>query len=91
MSIKIKIPSILQELTMGNDTIEVSNVANVGQVINKLEQKYPGLKAQLFDVKGNLSSIYDIYVNGESIYPHELTTPLKDGDLIAIVMLYVGG
>ena len=91
MSVIVKIPSILQELTKGLDTVEVSNVANVRQAMDKLEQKYTGLKAQLFDVKGKLSSVYDIYVNGESIYPNEMTTPLKDGDRIAIVMLYVGG
>jgi hypothetical protein len=38
-----------------------------------------------------ISSIYEIYINGQSVYPNELSAQLADGDEVAIGMLYIGG
>ncbi|MFC1978691.1 MoaD/ThiS family protein [Chloroflexota bacterium] len=91
MSIKIKIPSILQEITSGKDIVEVSGVSSFADALELLESQYPGIKMQLYDKHGNLSSIYEIYINGQSVYPNELSAGLSDGDEVAIGMLYVGG
>ncbi|MBT3363827.1 MAG: hypothetical protein HN929_08615 [Chloroflexi bacterium] len=91
MSIKIKMPPILQELTAGKDVVEVSRVASFQDALEQIEGQYPGIKAQLYDKRGNLSPIYEIYINGKSVYPNELTASLRDGDEVAIGMLYVGG
>jgi molybdopterin converting factor small subunit len=91
MSIRIKIPPILQELTSGKDIVELNEVSSFKDALEKLETQYPGIRMQLYDKHGNLSSIYEIYINGQSVYPNELSTELKDGDEVAIGMLYVGG
>lgn len=90
MSVTVKIPPILKDITHGQDTIEVTG-ATFEQVLNNLEIQFPGLKAQLYDKRGNLISIYEIYINGESAYPNELNKSLSDGDEVSIAMLYVGG
>lgn len=91
MSVKVKIPPILQEITSGKDVVEVSGVSNFADALEKLESLYPGIKAQLYDKHGKMSAIYEIYINGQSVYPNELSTPLADGDEVVIGMLYVGG
>jgi molybdopterin converting factor small subunit len=91
VSIKIKMPPILQELTAGKDVVEVSSAVNFQDALEQIEGLYPGLKAQLYDKRGNLSPIYEIYINGKSVYPNELLAPLSDGDDVIIGMLYVGG
>jgi molybdopterin converting factor small subunit len=91
VSIKIKMPPILQELTAGKDILEVSGAATFQDALDQLERQYPGLKAQLYDKRGHLSPIYEIYINGKSVYPNELLAPLSNGDDVAIGMLYVGG
>jgi molybdopterin converting factor small subunit len=91
MSVKVKIPPILQEITSGKDVVEVSGVSNFADALEKLESQYPGIKAQLYDKHGKMSAIYEIYINGQSVYPNELLTPLADGDEVVIGMLYVGG
>ena len=91
MSVKVKIPPILQEITSGKDIVEVNGVSTFTDALQQLESNYPGLKAQLYDKHGKLSAIYEIYINGASVYPNELSAILNDGDEIAIGMLYVGG
>ena len=42
------IPSLLRNLTAGNDTVSATG-ATVGEVIDSLEQTYPGIRARLCD------------------------------------------
>jgi molybdopterin converting factor small subunit len=89
--VKIKIPPILQEITLGKDIVEVSGATNFKDALEQLESQYTGIKKQLYDKHGKLSPIYEIYINGKSVYPNELLANLTDGDEVAIGMLYVGG
>jgi molybdopterin converting factor small subunit len=45
------IPSLLRDLTGGEETVAVSG-ATVGEVIEALDQSYPGIKVRLCDVNG---------------------------------------
>ena len=92
MSITVTIAApILQEITGGTDVVEVNGVATFREILGKLDIKFPGLKDEMYDEKGELNSIIDVYVNGESVYPNELSAPVKDGDVVSITMLYEGG
>jgi molybdopterin converting factor small subunit len=91
MSISVKIPSLLREITSGRDTIELSAVSSFRQALDEMDKLYPGIRMQLYNKHDQLSPIFEIYVNGVSAYPDELAAPLKDGDEVAISMLYVGG
>jgi molybdopterin synthase sulfur carrier subunit len=91
VNVIVKIPPILQEITLGKDVVEVGGAASFADVLEQLERDYPGIKAQLYDKHGKMSAIYEIYINGQSVYPNELLTPLADGDEVVIGMLYVGG
>ena len=49
------------------------------------------MQQALFDKKGKLQNIVEVYLNGESAYPNELTRNVNDGDEIHLVFFLAGG
>jgi molybdopterin converting factor small subunit len=90
MSIKVNIHQTLRHLTNGQGTAEVTG-NTVGDCLNELVHRYPGMETRLFDKKGKLLNYIDIYVNTESSYPEELAKPVKDGDELSITLMIAGG
>ncbi|MBC7347910.1 MAG: MoaD/ThiS family protein [Clostridia bacterium] len=90
MSVKIRMHPFFQHLVDGQETIEVEG-KNVGQCLTSLVSRFPGLKAELFDKRGQLRSYIEIYLNNESTYPEELNHRVADGDELSIVVMAVGG
>ena len=55
------IPSLMQKLTGGQQQVVVSG-SSVRQIVNNLEEEYPGIKERLLDnnrIKGNISVAVD--------------------------------
>lgn len=91
MSVQIKIPTPLRKLTAEKDTI-TGDGENLGQIIETLEQDYPGMKERLCDESGELRRFVNIFVNGEDVrFLSGLQTPLKSGDEVSIVPAVAGG
>jgi molybdopterin converting factor small subunit len=49
------------------------------------------MKEGLFDKKGKLLNVVEVYVNNESAYPEELAKSVKDGDEIQLILMLAGG
>ncbi len=90
MSIEINLHKTHRQLTDGQETIVVEGTT-VGECLDELISRYPGLEKEIFDNKGKLSNIIEIYLNGLSAFPDELKRPVKDGDKIQIVYFLAGG
>ena len=90
MSIKINIHKTHRQYTNGLDIIEVDG-NTVGACLNNLIGQFPGMKKVLFNKKGKLANIIEIYVNLKSAYPDELAKQVKDGDNIHITLMLAGG
>ena len=90
MSVKINIPDYLSYLANDQDVFEIQG-STVGQCLEQLVAKYPGLRDWLFGKDGNLRRTVDVYVNMESTYPEELAKPVKDGDELHIIIIISGG
>ncbi len=90
MGIKINIHKTQRQYTDGVETVEVKG-KTVGECIEALMQKFPRIKESLFDSRGKLLSVVEIYLNMESAYPDELAKPVKDGDEIHITLMLAGG
>ena len=90
MSVKVRFSPLLQQFTQGQDSVEAAG-NNVGDCLESLERRFPGIKKLLCDERGQLSSAWDIYVNSYSSYPEGLAKPVKEGDELAIVFLLGGG
>ena len=87
---KVNVPPGLQHFTNNQDVVEV-NGSTVGECLNQLTDQFPGLIDELFDKDRTVLYFIDIYINGETSYPEELTKPVKDGDELTILLLLGGG
>jgi len=90
MSIKVRLNPILKSLAGGQEVVEVSG-HTTGECLENLESRFPDIKKMIRDKRGQLRPYCNILVNSESIHPKELTTPVKDGDQIDIVVFVTGG
>jgi molybdopterin converting factor small subunit len=86
----VRIPTPLRTLTGGADEVNASG-ATVGEVIEDLEKKHPGIRERLLDAKG-VRRFVNIYVGEEDVrFLDGLKTALKAGDQISIVPAIAGG
>ena len=91
MGVTVRIPTPLRRMTGGADKVEL-DVADLSQMIDRLESDYPGFKERLLDEEGELRYFVNIYVNGEDIrFDQGLRTSIKSGDEISIVPAVAGG
>jgi len=91
MSVKVCIPSPLQQYTESKDTIDLE-AATVGEALAQLAAQSEGLRTHLFTEAGNLRAFVNVYLNDEDIrFLQRDATPLRDGDVLAIVPTIAGG
>jgi molybdopterin synthase sulfur carrier subunit len=91
MPVKVRIPTPLRKLTNNEELVEVQAVS-VGDAINELQGRYPGIKERLLDDTGGVRRFVNVYVNEEDIrFLQNQQTSLKDGDEISIIPAIAGG
>ena len=62
------------------------------EVVESLEEQFPGLKARICDDDGELRSFVNVYVNGEDIrFLDGMGSAISSGDEISIVPAVAGG
>lgn len=90
MSVKVNIHRTHRIHTDGLEMVEVEG-KTVGDCLDHLVEQYPGMREGLFDKRGKLLNVVEVYVNNESAYPDELAKPVKDGDEIHLILMLAGG
>ena len=90
MGVQIEVPPFLLHLTNGLREAEVSGTT-VGECLNDLIKQFPGAEKLLFDKSGRLIGHIDLFLNGVSTFAEELTKPVRDGDMISMLYLIIGG
>ncbi|PJC48686.1 MAG: molybdopterin synthase sulfur carrier subunit [Candidatus Omnitrophica bacterium CG_4_9_14_0_2_um_filter_42_8] len=91
MPITVRIPTPLQKITRNKAEIK-SQGSNIKELIDNLEQDFPGLKDRICDEKGNVRRFINIYVNEEDVrFLKQDRTSLKDGDEVSIIPAIAGG
>jgi MoaD family protein len=90
METTVRIPAPLRTLTAGKDEV-VAAGATVGDLIEDLDKKHPGIKDRLLDQKG-VRRFVNIYVGEEDVrFLDGLKTELRAGDKVSIVPAIAGG
>jgi molybdopterin converting factor small subunit len=87
---RIRIHPLLQDLVDGQEIIVVEG-ENVGKCLAELVKRYPKIYENIFDPRGKLFRHIEIFINGETASPEELTASVRDGDELSILMLLPGG
>jgi len=91
MSIRVRIPTVLQKLTQNRIEVEGEG-KHVRELIENLEKEFPGMKERICDDAGRLRRFINIYVNEEDIRFLEMDlTPLEQGDEVSIIPAGAGG
>ena len=86
----VRIPTPLRTLTGGADEVSASG-NTLGDVIEDLERRHPGIRDRLLDDKG-VRRFVNVYVGDEDIrFLEGLETALKGGEQISIVPAIAGG
>jgi MoaD family protein len=75
----------------GNQSILEIEGDTVGECLDSLVQRFPALKAELFDKDGGLSPQTFVSINFTSANPEKLDRPLNEGDQLYIVKIVAGG
>jgi len=91
MTVTVRIPSVLRNLTAGKETIAVA-AGTVDEALGAVETLHPGIKARLCDEAGKLRKFVNVFVAEEDIrFLDGQRTAVKDGDFIDIVPAIAGG
>jgi len=91
MTIPVRIPTLLRKLTQNQEIVEAEG-STIREVINSLENNYPGLKERICDEQDHIRRFVNIFLNDEDIrFLKESETPVKSGDEVSIVPAIAGG
>ena len=91
MSVKVRIPTPLRNLTNNLDVVATEG-GSLAAVIDGLEAAYPGIKERICDEQGEIRRFVNVYINGEDVrFSDGLATQLKTGDEVSIVPAVAGG
>ncbi len=91
MAVEVKIPTVFRKFTGNEATVEVEP-GTIGDVIEQLDARYPGLKGQLLAEDGQLHRFVNVYVNDEDArYLEKLDTEVNEGDRVALLPSVAGG
>ena len=85
MSATVRIPTPLRKVTNGEDKASVE-ATTMSEVVESLENQFPGLKDRICEPTGELRSFVNVYINGEDIrFVNGMSSSVASGDEISIV------
>ena len=91
MAVTVRIPAPLRKVTNDKDRVEV-DAGNLADMVQAMEEQYPGIKERLLDEAGELRHFVNIYVNGEDVqFLDGLETAISESDEVSIVPAVAGG
>ena len=91
MAVEVRIPTVFRKFTDGEASVELAP-GTVGDLVDQLEQRHPGIKEQLLTAEGQLHRFVNVYVNDEDArYLEKLDTKVSDGDTVSLLPSVAGG
>lgn len=91
MPVQVRLPTVLRPAAGGQATVEVEG-ETIGQVVEALATRYPGLAGQIVTEDGTLHKFINVYKNDDDIrYLDKLDTKLGAGDVVSILPAVAGG
>jgi len=89
--VDVRIPTIMRAHTGGQAKVQATG-STVGELLDDLLGRYPGIKAQVVTEDGQLHKFVNIYVNDDDVrYIGKLDAPVKAGDVVSILPAVAGG
>jgi molybdopterin synthase sulfur carrier subunit len=87
----VLLPTPLRRLAGGQSKVTI-DAADVGTLIQSLEQEYPGMSEKLLDGSGEIKRFINVFVNENEVRTLQgIATPVRADDKISIVPAMAGG
>src|SRR5581483_4967715 len=91
MGVESCVPPMMQKVTGGQRTLQATG-STVQELLQNLDQQYPGFSREIRDENGQVHRFVNIYVNDEDVrFLNKLDTPVADGDVVSILPAMAGG
>jgi molybdopterin synthase sulfur carrier subunit len=91
VSVKVKIPTQLRNLTGGEAEVQADG-STLGDLVTDLESKHPGFKERILDESGSVRRFVNVYVNDEDVrFLDGLSTSVSEGATVSIIPAVAGG
>jgi molybdopterin synthase sulfur carrier subunit len=91
VAVEVRIPTVFRKFT-GQQAVVEERPGTVGDLIDRLDARYPGLRGQLLANDGQLHRFVNVYVNDEDVrYLGRLETPVAEGDTVSLLPSVAGG
>jgi molybdopterin synthase sulfur carrier subunit len=91
MSVTVRIPTQLRELTSGKGEITLE-ATTVREAIDQLNAAHPGIGERLLDDSGNLRRFVNLFLAEEDVrFLEGLDTPITAGQTLSVVPAVAGG
>ena len=88
---RVYIPTSWRKITGGEGRLTLP-ATNLAGLIEALEARFPGMKAEIVDAGGNVHRFVNVYVNDRAIEDLQgLQTPLEEEDEVAVIPAMAGG
>jgi MoaD family protein len=82
---------VFRKFTAGESVVELQP-GTIADLIEELDQQYPGMKGQLVANEGQLHRFVNVYVNDEDArYLDRLDTKVSEGDVVSVLPSVAGG
>jgi MoaD family protein len=90
VAVEVRIPTVFRKFTGNRSVIQVVG-GTVADVIDQVEEQFPGLKEQIM-TEGQLHRFVNVYVNDEDArYLEKLDTKVSEGDTVSLLPSVAGG
>jgi molybdopterin converting factor small subunit len=91
MAVNVYIPTPFRRVTENQAKVEL-DASDVGQLLDRLEGRFAGLRGLVRDETGAIHRHVNVYVNGDEVGVLDgMATPLKPGDEVSIIPALAGG
>jgi sulfur-carrier protein len=91
MAIEVRVPTILRSYTSGDKAVTGVG-SDLGDLLEDLESRHPGLRERIVDEAGALRRFINIYINDEDVrFAGGLQAALTDGDQVVVLPAVAGG
>jgi molybdopterin converting factor small subunit len=91
MSVTVRIPTILRQLTGGVSEVEAEGTT-LSAVLTAVDAAHPGVAGRVLDDDGKIRRFVNVYVGDEDVrFASGLDTPTPDGATVSIIPAVAGG
>lgn len=91
MTVTVYIPTPFRKLA-GNQTHVRAEGGTVGEVLDSVGEQFPALRHMIYNESGEIPGHINIYVNNTEVHTLQgKSTPVKDGDEMAVIPAIAGG